>query len=316
MDGLVKYKAIKTMEKNIEMTYKKLGNSTLNISRISFGCMSLKSDQENFDTVIGEAINNGINFFDTADLYDFGLNEECLGKTLKQNRKHLIIATKVGNKWRSDRNGFDWNPTKKYILAAAEESLKRLQTDYIDLYQLHGGTIEDDIDDTIDAFETLIRQGKIRYYGISSIRPNVIKEYVKRSNIISVMMQYSLLDRRPEETCLKLLKDNNIGVLARGSLASGLLAGKEAKPYLDYDEQTIKNAASAIAMITQEDSNLAATAINFVLQNRAITAAVAGIRNSNQLIDVLQFMNSAPLSPSDIELLKVAIPSQQYKIHR
>ena len=316
MDGLVEYKAIKTMEKNIEMTYKKLGNSTLNISRISFGCMSLKSDQENFDAVIGKAINNGINFFDTADLYDYGANEECLGKTLKQNRKQLIIATKVGNKWRPDRNSFDWNPTKKYILTAAEESLKRLQTDYIDLYQLHGGTMEDDIDDTIDAFETLIRQGKIRYYGISSIRPNVIREYVKRSNIISVMMQYSLLDRRPEETCLKLLMDNNIGVLARGSLASGLLVGKEAKPYLGYDEKTIKDAASAIAMITREDSNLAATAINFVLENPAITAAVAGIRNSNQLIDALQFINSASLSFSDIEMLKMAIPSEQYKIHR
>src|SRR6202034_3432729 len=98
-------------------------------------------------------------------------------------------------------------------------------TDYIDLYQLHGGTIDDPIDETIEAFELLQQQGKIRYYGISSIRPNVISEYVQRSNIISVMMQYSLLDRRPEESCLQLLQQNNIGVLARGSVAGGLLAG-------------------------------------------------------------------------------------------
>ncbi len=94
-------------------------------------------------------------------------------------------------------------------------SLKRLNTDRIDVYQLHGGTIEDPIEETISAFEQLVQQGKIRYYGISSIRPNVIREYVLRSNIVSVMMQYSLLDRRPEEECLPLLAQKDIGVLAR-----------------------------------------------------------------------------------------------------
>lgn len=298
------------------MHYKQLGNSTLNVSSISFGCMSLKSDQSNFDKVIGEAINYGINFFDTADLYDYGLNEVCLGEVLKHKRKQLIIATKVGNKWKPDQKGFDWNPQKKYIVAAVEESLKRLQTDYIDLYQLHGGTIEDDIDDTIDAFETLIRQGKIRYYGISSIRPNVIREYVKRSNIVSVMMQYSLLDRRPEESCFKLLMDNNIGVLARGSLASGLLAGKEAKPYLGYDEEVIRKAGAAIKLITGTESNLAATAINYVLQNPAITTAVVGIRNMNQLLKTLQAINTTPLTNLEIESLESVLNIEQYLIHR
>ena len=80
-----------------------------------------------------------------------------------------------------------------------------MQTDHIDLYQLHGGTIQDNIDETIEAFELLKQQGKIRYYGISSIRPNVIKEYIKRSSIVSVMTQYSLLDRRPEEETLELV---------------------------------------------------------------------------------------------------------------
>ena len=91
---------------------------------------------------------------------------------------------------------------KNIFSSAVDQSLKRLQTDYIDLYQLHGGTIEDPIDEMIEAFETLKAAGKIRYYGISSIRPNVIREYVKRSSIVSVMMQYSLLDRRPEEEML------------------------------------------------------------------------------------------------------------------
>ena len=305
------------MENHTEMTYRQLGNSALNVSRVSFGCMSLKPEETDFDTVIGAAINNGINFFDTADLYDHGLNEVCLGKALKEKRKQVIIATKVGNKWKPDGTGFSWNPDKKYIIGAVEGSLKRLQTDYIDLYQLHGGTIEDDIDDTIDAFETLKQQGKIKYYGISSIRPNVIREYVKRSNIVSVMMQYSLLDRRPEESCLQLLKEHNIGVLARGSIASGLLAGKEAKPYIDYDENEVKNAAKAIEKITIEGSSLAATAIAYVLQNTAISTAVVGIRNIQQLLEIFKVLHKkTQFTEAEMQLLNNSILIDQYKQHR
>ena len=305
------------MENSTKMTYRQLGNSTLNVSQVSFGCMSLKPEQINFDKVIGAAIDSGINFFDTADLYDHGLNEVCLGKALKEKRKQVIIATKVGNKWKPDGTGFSWNPHKKYIIGAVEESLKRLQTDYIDLYQLHGGTIEDDIDDTIDAFETLKQQGKIKYYGISSIRPNVIREYVKRSNIVSVMMQYSLLDRRPEESCLQLLKEQNIGVLARGSIASGLLAGKEAKPYIDYNENEVKNAAKAIEKITLEGSSLAATAIAYVLQNTAISTAVVGIRNIQQLLEIFKVLHKkTQFTEAEMQLLNNSILIDQYKQHR
>ena len=279
--------------------------------------MSLKPEETNFNTVIGAAIDSGINFFDTADLYDHGLNEVCLGKALKEKRKQVIIATKVGNKWKPDGSGFSWNPDKKYIIGAVEDSLNRLQTDYIDLYQLHGGTIEDDIDDTIDAFETLKQQGKIRYYGISSIRPNVIREYVKRSNIVSVMMQYSLLDRRPEESCLQLLKEHNIGVLARGSVASGLLAGKEAKPYVGHNENEVKNAAKAIGKVTMADSNLAATAIAYVLQNATISTAVVGIRNMQQLLETLQVLQKKiQFTEAEMQLLNNSILIDQYKQHR
>ena len=181
------------------MTYQHLGRSSLKISRIGFGCMSLKPGQDNIQLITDAAIDKGINYFDTADIYDKGVNEINIGKALRAKRKQILIATKVGNQWKEDGSGLNWNPTKKHVLQAVEKSLYRLQTDYIDLYQLHGGTIEDNIDETIEAFELLQQQGKIRYYGISSIRPNVIREYVKRSNIVSVMMQYSLLDRRLEE---------------------------------------------------------------------------------------------------------------------
>lgn len=294
------------------MQYQQLGNSSLNISRIGFGCMSLKPDQQDIPWLINEAIDKGINYFDTADLYDKGLNEIVLGKVLKEKRAQVIIATKGGNKWKADGSGWDWNPSKEYIIKASEESLQRLQTDHIDLYQLHGGTMDDPIDETIEAFELLKQQGKIRYYGISSIRPNVIREYIKRSNIISVMMQYSLLDRRPEESCLQLLQQNNIGVLARGSVAGGLLAGKPVKAYLNYTEEQVVLAGKAIA--SSNDS--AATAIRFVLQHPSITAAVVGIRTEQQLKEAIDAINKEPFGLEMLHKLQLAVPINYYEQHR
>src|SRR5687767_4709578 len=164
------------------MQYRKLGKSELAISEISFGCMSLPDDHSFVRELMSKAVAAGINLFDTADLYNQGDNELIVGKALKPYRKEVFIATKVGNQWRPDHSGWDWNPSKKYIIRQVESSLQRLDTDYIDLYQLHGGTIGDPLDETISAFEQLKSQGKIRYYGISSIRPNVVREYVQRSS--------------------------------------------------------------------------------------------------------------------------------------
>jgi len=266
--------------------------------------------------ILDGAIANGINYFDTADLYDKGINEINIGNALRGKRKNVVIATKAGNQWRADGSGWDWNPSKKYILACAEQSLRRLQTDYIDLYQLHGGTMEDPIDETIEAFELLQQQGKIRYYGISSIRPQVIREYVLRSNIVSVMMQYSLADRRPEESSLALLREHNIGVLARGSVATGLLAGKPAKAYLNYTEAEISAAATAIREATLPQSSAAATAIRFVLQHPAITSAIVGIRTKEQLAEALQAVKDGPLSQAQLQDLKNSIPVNYYAQHR
>ncbi|HEY0611786.1 MAG TPA: aldo/keto reductase [Chitinophaga sp.] len=298
------------------MLYHPLGSSGLNISQVSFGAMSLQgSDAENA-TLIGQALDAGINYFDTADLYDQGRNEQTVGKALQGKRKDVIIATKVGNQWRPDGSGWDWNPRKEYILSAVEASLQRLQTDYIDLYQLHGGTLQDPIDETIEAFELLQQQGKIRYYGISSIRPNVIREYVKRSRIVSVMMQYSLLDRRPEEECLELLRRHNIGVLARGSVAKGLLVNKPAAPFLNYSAEQVQLAASAVKALATAARGPAQTALRFVLQHPAITSAVVGIRTAEQLADALAAVAAPPLSAKEMEQLRQAVPLNQYQEHR
>jgi len=298
------------------MNYRKLGKSDLFVSEIGFGCMSLGEMDEANSRLLNEAFDKGINFFDTADLYQKGLNEATVGKALKEKRKELVIATKVGNQWREDGIAWDWNPSKAYIFSAVEKSLQRLQTDYIDLYQLHGGTLEDPIDETIEAFELLKQQGKIRYYGISSIRPNVIREWVKRSNIVSVMMQYSLLDRRPEEACLDLLLKTKIGVLARGTLAKGLLIDKPAEAYLDYNAVEVANAAAIIAMLVESDLNKTAIALGYVLNHPGISSAITGIRTIDQLENIIDASTKTYIDRMRFENLQHAIKMNYYKEHR
>jgi aryl-alcohol dehydrogenase-like predicted oxidoreductase len=201
-------------------------------------------------------------------------------------------------------------------MGAVEESLKRLQTDYIDLYQLHGGTIDDPIDETIEAFELLKQQGKIRYYGISSIRPNVIREYIKRANIVSVMMQYSLLDRRPEESCLDVLLGHNIGVLARGSLAKGLLVNKPASAYLNYSLEEVQKATEAVSSLSDEKRRNTDIAVRFVLHHPAVTSAVIGIRTIEQLEESIHIAQIPALAKQEINVLQRVLEVNTYAEHR
>lgn len=296
------------------MNYRKLGSTDIEISEISFGCMSLGTNQRENENLIHHATDHGINFFDTADLYQKGFNEESVGKAIKNKRKEIILCTKVGNVWNPDGASWHWDASKKHILQSVEGSLSRLQTDYIDLYLLHGGTIEDPIDDTIEAFELLKEQGKIKHYGISSIRPNVIREYVKRSGIAAVMMQYSLLDRRPEEAMLDLLKSNQMAVLARGSLAKGLLAGKPPAAYLDYQIEDVKKMQDSLMQTAHSPGHFFKIALQFVLNNPAITSAVAGIRTIEQLAQILSFHPDT--SDQDMDTIQNILPPNHYSQHR
>lgn len=289
------------------------------------------------ERLLHRAVDLGINYFDTADIYDKGENERLVGKALRAKRKELIIATKVGNQLRPEGSGWDWNPRKEYILEAVEGSLKRLQTDYIDLYQLHGGTIDDPIDETIEAFELLKEQGKIRAYGISSIRPNVIREYVARSNIVSVMIQYSLLDRRPEESCLPLLQENGIGVMVRGAVAKGLLVDKPAKEYLGYQEKEVgrvnkvvvrvassgvRGAGSGVQVagfglqVSGAGRTPAQTALQFALRGPAVCSVVAGMRTEEQLEENVGAVEVEGLSEEEYQELRSVVEPKVYEAHR
>ena len=154
--------------------------------------MCIRDSFNKAQPIIESAIENGITYFDTADIYDQGINEEIIGKALKkyQYRDDIVIGTKVGNRL-TDVGNITWDPSKKHIKEGIKGSLKRLALDYIDLYQLHGGTIDDPLDETISAFDDLKQEGLIRAYGISSIRPNVIDYYLKHSQIETLMSQFN-----------------------------------------------------------------------------------------------------------------------------
>ncbi len=295
------------------MEYRQLGTSKLKASVIGLGCMSLQ-DEASTNAIIHTALNYGINFFDTADLYQKGQNEVMVGKALKAHRKEVLIATKVGNQWRADGSGWDWNPRKSYIKSAVHDSLRRLQTDYIDLYQLHGGTIDDPIDEAIEAFEELQQEGLIRYYGISSIRHNVIDAYIRKSNITTNMMQYSLLDRRPEEWVLDALADAHISVVVRGALAKGLLASKPAAAYLNHDKSEVEAIQRKLADLAKAPILPAHLALRFALDHPAVGTIALGASRKEQLEENLKAFDES--QKIDLQDLKTSVKVDQYNQHR
>ncbi|RFU65615.1 aldo/keto reductase [Peribacillus glennii] len=302
------------------MKKRKLGNSDLSVSEIGLGCMSLGTDEKEAAAIINAALDEGINYFDTADLYDFGRNEEIVGSTLKSVRDQVIIATKVGNRWNESNDSWSWDPSASHIKTAVKDSLKRLGTDYIDLYQLHGGTADDNIEETIGAFEDLKKEGWIRFYGISSIRPNVIKQYVKKSSIVSVMMQYSLLDRRPEEW-MPLLAENNIHIIARGPVAKGLLSDKmlekasNEQGYLHYSYAELQDLLPALKD-KLSPRHLNETAIQYVLSHPAVGAVIPGASSIGQLRENCRAISAKPLSEQELSLLKKLTKAGIYEAHR
>ncbi|MBU8789787.1 aldo/keto reductase [Oceanobacillus caeni] len=306
------------------MKKSQLGKSDLFISELTLGGMSLGTDINEAKQIIDLAIDKGINHIDTADLYDFGLNEEIIGEIIHDKRENIILTTKVGNHFNKETKDWFWDPSKDYILREVKESLKRLKTDYIDFYMLHGGTLEDPISETIEAFEQLKQEGIIRAYGISSIRPNVIREFVKHSSIDAVMMQYNLLDRRPEEETLELLQRNQISVLARGPLAKGMLSNRSTeqinkkgnKGYLDYSYEELLNISEKLTKLFGKQYSIHELALKYVLKHPAVTSTVFGASSINQINENTNINLESELPNEVYNELKTITKPIKYKDHR
>jgi 1-deoxyxylulose-5-phosphate synthase len=297
------------------MKKNRLGQSDLFVSEIGFGCMSLPLEQTESTKLLHRALELGVNFFDTADLYQAGQNEIMVSNAFKGMRDKIILASKVGNRLNNDGKTWRWDASPAWIQEAIHHSLKRLQTNYLDLYQLHGGTLEDPIDDVIATFEDLKQQGLIRYYGISSIRPNVIREWVKRSNMTSVMMQYSVLDRRPEEEALDLLHENNISVVVRGPVAKGLLSSKPAATFQDYSQEEVANVQRELERLTNPERSKGQVAIRFALSHPAVATTIPGPSRLEQLEENIGSSN-VTLNNKELEQLRKISKANVYELHR
>ena len=299
------------------MNKRELGKSGIYVSELGFGAMSLPNDSHEAKNIFAAALHAGINFFDTADLYDNGKNEELLSHLLKDSRDKIILATKVGNKMHTDGKTWSWDPSKKHITEAIKQSLTRLGTDYIDLYQLHGGMMEDDVDESIDAFESLKKEGLIRQYGISSIRPTVIKRFLDKGSAVSVMMQYSLLDRRPEEW-FSMIENAGASIITRGTVAKGLLTldgASRAKSLKGFAEYSFAEIQHTIETLEKNTEDLHAAAIAFVLKNKVISSALVGASSTKQLLDSV-IAYEKEYTDEQVAQLGNVVLTHKYKEHR
>jgi aryl-alcohol dehydrogenase-like predicted oxidoreductase len=215
------------------MEYRKLGNSGLKVSAVGLGCnnFGMRCDAEQTRAVVHKALDEGITLFDTADIYgNRGGSEELLGKALGDRRREIIVATKFG--MAMGDGPYLKGGSYRYVMAAAEASLKRLGTDYIDLYQIHQPDADTPQSETLEALNDLVRAGKVRYIGHSNFAAwqAVDAHWISRTrgfaSYISAQNQYNLLDRRIERELIPACREFGVGILPYFPLASGFLTGK------------------------------------------------------------------------------------------
>lgn len=277
---------------------KNILKSGIELSEIGLGCMSLGTAYDHAESIIERAIEHGITYFDTADIYDKGVNEEIVGKALKKykNRDDIVVGTKVGNHLQQDGSTF-WDPSKKHIKSSVKKSLHRLGLDELQLYQLHGGTIDDPLDETISAFEELKQEGIVQAYGISSIRPNVIRYYLEHSDIETLMSQFNLIDNRPE-ALVDEIHAHNVKILARGPVFKGLLTAnsnqaldnKFADGIFDYSYQEL---GETIASVKEVENNLTALTFNYLQSQNALGSIIVGASSVEQLDENIENYKAA-----------------------
>ncbi len=291
------------------MKYRNLGRTGLKVSPLCLGAMMFgqmgNPDHDESVSIIHTALDAGINFIDTADVYSAGESEEIVGKAIKGRRDDLVIASKCHGSMGDDPNR--GGNSRRWIVQACEESLRRLGTDHIDLYQIHRPDPAVDLDETLGALSDLVHQGKVRYVGSSTFQPSTIVEaqwVAERRNLERFVCEqppYSLLVRGIEADVLPTCEQYGMGVIPWSPLAGGWLSGKWRKGAEDltsrraariperYDlslphNQAKLEAADALGVLAEETSiSLIHLALAFVINHPAVTSAIIGPRTAEHL---------------------------------
>ena len=210
------------------MEYRQFGKTDLKVSAIGFGCWEIggtygRIDEAQFERAVAEAIDSGITCFDTAEAYGMGVSEEAVARALSSRRQDVAIVTKFGV-------GYEEMPTRRdssrqRVMASIEKSLQRLRTDHVDAYLVHWPDPSTPLDETMQALDDIVRQGKARYIGVSNFRLAQIEECMRRRRIDVVQYGWNLFDRRMQDEIFPYCAAEQIGVMAYGSLAYGMLSG-------------------------------------------------------------------------------------------
>ena len=299
------------------MEYRQLGYTGVRVSALALGTMTFGGrgkfamvgdvDVDIARRMVELSLDAGVNFIDTADVYSDGRSEEIVGEVIKGYRDQIVLATKARYAMGEGQN--DAGLSRRYLLRACEASLRRLQTDYIDLYQVHERDGITPMDETLDALDTLVHQGKVRYIGCSNhsawhvMKALGISERRGLQRYVTQQIYYSLLDRDAEYELIPLAIDQQMGVLVWSPLAGGLLSGKYRRntdrpegarqttswgePPV-YDEERMYDIVEALVEVAAaRGKSPAQTALAYLLGRPAVTSVIIGARTEEQLTDNL-----------------------------
>jgi aryl-alcohol dehydrogenase-like predicted oxidoreductase len=323
------------------MLYTQLGNTGTFVSRICFGTMTFGGagtiyqaigglTQENADALIGQTLDGGVNFFDTANVYAIGESETMLGKALGEKRKDVVVATKVFGRMAPGAN--DVGLSRVHILRAVEDSLKRLGTDYIDLHQIHGFDPLTPMEETLSALTDLVRQGKIRYIGCSNLAAWQIVKALGISardhleKFVTLQAYYSLAGRDLEREIVPMLLDQKLGLLVWSPLAGGFLSGKFTRGGVSEEdsrrskfgfppvnlEKTYDIIEAMQAIASEKQATVAQIALAWLLHQPVVTSVIIGAKKPAQLKDNLASVD-VKLEAADLEKLdKVSELAPEY----
>ena len=292
------------------MEYRILGNSTLKVSVVGLGTdtFGVGADEKIARAIVDQALDVGVNYIDTADVYGGRLSEQFVGNAVKGKRARVIIATKFGASLSEDGKEFthlEGRGTRDYIMKAVDASLKRLDTDYIDLYQFHMPDPKTPVEDTLRALDELTRSGKVRYVGCSNIaawelcEALWVSQVAKLVSFVSIQPKYNLLDRRIEDELVPCCKAYNIGIIPWFPLAAGFLTGKyrRGQPFPPgtrfsnkpvFYKQFISDANFDMldkleAFARERGYNVAELAISWLVSQPFISTVIAGATKTEQV---------------------------------